>query len=116
MVLGIEFSSHRDAMFFNFCIEKYCPKFENEPSMTTVRRQHEFQKFKDELKALNGKYDFISRPMSFKKSGVSWFDPTTNTFIIDEIPDEIKNIIKQIGFKKKDLQKPEKAKPLYDII
>jgi hypothetical protein len=32
VILGIEFANERDALFFKFCIEKYCPKFENDSS------------------------------------------------------------------------------------
>jgi len=40
----------------------------------------------------------------------------TQKFNLNELPSEIKNLIKQIGYKKKDLLNPAKAKPIYDII
>lgn len=58
----------------------------------------------------------FSRPISFNKRDTAWYDPLTQKFNLNELPSEIKNLIKQIGYKKKDLINPAKAKPIYDII
>ena len=58
----------------------------------------------------------ISRPKQVIEKEASWYNRNTGVFNIDEIPKEVKNIIKQIGIRKKDLLNPERARPIYDII
>jgi len=77
---------------------------------------HKFEEFKESLQDANGSLELVSRPYTFVKRDTAWFDPLTQTFNLKELPSEIKNLIKQIGYKKKDLTNPEKAKPIYDII
>ena len=58
----------------------------------------------------------ISRPQTFTLADTKWFNPLTETFNIDEIPKEVKNLIKEIGYKKKDLKNRETAKKLYETL
>jgi cupin superfamily acireductone dioxygenase involved in methionine salvage len=84
--------------------------------MSKTQQNYKFEEFKKSLTEANGTLELVSRPLSFKKRDIAWFDPLTQTFNLKELPSEVKNIIKQIGYKKKDLLNPEKAKPVYDII
>lgn len=58
----------------------------------------------------------LSRPVKCTEKGIEWYDSLTNTFNLKEMPSEIKNIIKQIGYKKRDLLRADKAKPIFEII
>ena len=55
-------------------------------------------------------HNYISRPETFSVKETAWFNPLTETFNLDQIPKEIKNLIKEIGYKKKDLKNKEIAK------
>lgn len=108
MVLGVEFAEIQDALFFQILINKYCPKFDHDKIS-----KHEY---KEQLLAKNGMTKQFSRPISCKTSGDTWFNIGTQTFIIEQIPWEIKNLIKAIGYRKKDLIKPDTAGPIYKIL
>lgn len=60
--------------------------------------------------------EHLSRPVKVTLRDAEWFDPLTQTFLLDEMPSEIKNLIKQIGWKRKDLLSPLKAKQIYDVL
>ena len=59
---------------------------------------------------------YISRPTSVTQKETPWFNHITQTFNLEQLPNEIKILIKQIGIKKKDLKNPDKAKSFFDII
>jgi ketol-acid reductoisomerase len=58
----------------------------------------------------------ISKPLSFEKKEHAGWDPKTQTFIMNEIPKEIKTLLKKAGFKKKDLKSKETALAIYEIL
>lgn len=58
----------------------------------------------------------ISRPLSFEKKEHAGWDPKTQTFILNEIPKEIKQLLKKAGFKKKYLKSKETALAIYEIL
>ena len=58
----------------------------------------------------------ISRPLTFEKKEHAGWDPITQTFIMTEIPKEIKSLLKKAGFKKKDLKSKETALAIYEIL
>ena len=109
MVLGLEYSRPRDALFFSTLICQMCPKSD---SMDPA----ELAKVADARFNVPDVSQFISRPVSGKEAGVPWFNNITGTFNLAELPDEIKIMIKQIGIKKKDLLRPQTAKPIFDIL
>lgn len=63
----------------------------------------------------NPSYD-ISKPYSFERKEHAGWDPVTQTFILNEVPQEIKHLLKKAGFKKKDLKKKETALAIYEIL
>ena len=58
----------------------------------------------------------ISRPLTFEKKEHAGWDPMTQTFIMSDIPKEIKTLLKKAGFKKKDLKSKETALAIYEIL
>ena len=58
----------------------------------------------------------ISRPISFEKKEHAGWDPMSQTFILADIPKEIKTLLKKAGFKKKDLKSKETALAIYEIL
>ena len=111
MVLGIEFSSKTDAKLFHLLVNKYCPKIDADSDQDA---------FIYDVKEKQGmepiEHMYISRPQTFTLADTKWFNPLTETFNIDEIPKEVKNLIKEIGYKKKDLKNRETAKKLYETL
>ena len=77
MVLGIEFSSKKDAMFMQMLIKKYCPKMQGNDQdafIQTVKEKQGIEPFE------NGQ---ISRPISFDVRETAWFNSLTETFNVD---------------------------------
>ena len=58
----------------------------------------------------------ISRPIIFEKKDHAGWDPVSQTFLLNDIPKEIKNLLKKAGFKKKDLKQKETALAIYEIL
>ena len=54
--------------------------------------------------------------MTFEKKEHAGWDPLTQTFIMSEIPKEIKTLLKKAGFKKKDLKSKETALAIFEIL
>jgi len=50
-----------------------------------------------------------------RKEHAGW-DPVSQTFILNEVPKEIKILLKKAGFKKKDLKKKETALAIYEVL
>lgn len=63
----------------------------------------------------NSSYD-ISKPLSFERKEHAGWDPISQTFILNEVPKEIKMLLKKAGFKKKDLKKKGTALAIYEIL
>ncbi len=58
----------------------------------------------------------ISRPLTFEKKEHAGWDPKTQTFIMSEIPKEIKTLLKKAGTKKKDLKSKDTALAIFEIL
>lgn len=58
----------------------------------------------------------ISKPLAFERKEHAGWDPTTQTFILNEVPREIKHLLKKAGFKKKHLKKKETALAIYEVL
>jgi hypothetical protein len=54
--------------------------------------------------------------LTFEKKEHAGWDPITQTFILSDIPKEIKTLLKKAGFKKKDLKSKETALAIYEIL
>lgn len=87
MVLGIEYSRPRDALFFSTLICQMCPKSDS-------MNPDALKKLADERAGVPEVSQFISRPVSAKEIDIPWFNHITQTFNLAELPDEIKIMIK----------------------
>ena len=58
----------------------------------------------------------ITKPLFFEKKEHAGWDPKSQTFILNDIPKEIKTLLKKAGFKKKDLKSKETALAIYEIL
>ena len=63
-----------------------------------------------------GDGNYFSKPIKCKNNETAWYNPVTQTFNLEEIPNEMKILIQQIGYKKKDLKNPKTAKAIFDIL
>jgi hypothetical protein len=54
--------------------------------------------------------------LTFEKKEHAGWDPLTQTFIMSEIPKEIKTLLKKAGFKKKDLKSKTTALAIFEIL
>ena len=50
-----------------------------------------------------------------RKEHAGW-DPLTQTFILKEVPTQIKQMLKRAGFKKKDLRKQKTALAIFEVL
>ena len=115
VVIGIEFSNFMDADFFRILIHKYSVQNDREPDQMAFSVKHDLKyTVNEEQKKCGLGVDQISRPISCLKKDAAWFDTIADVFILNLIPQEIKTLIKQIGYKKKDLVTPETARQIYD--
>ncbi|CDW79346.1 neural wiskott-aldrich syndrome protein [Stylonychia lemnae] len=103
--IGIQFANVHDASVFRNLILQYSIKSENVAD--TVKEQ--------KSKLGNQNYD-ITRPLLFERKEHAGWDPVTQTFILNEVPKEIKILLKKAGFKKKDLKKKETALAIYEVL
>jgi len=58
----------------------------------------------------------ISKPVYFERKEHAGWDPVTQTFILNEVPTEIKQILKKAGFKKKDLKQKDTALAIFEVL
>ena len=58
----------------------------------------------------------ISGPLGFYKREFKGWDPISQTFNHNEIPNEIKSLLKKAGLRKKDLKKKDTALLVFEIL
>ena len=108
VVVGIQFANVHDASLFRNLVNSYSFKCETPSQLQDLIKS-------EQQKLGNPSYN-ISRPVSFAKKEHAGWDPMTQTFILGEIPKEIKTLLKKAGFKKKDLKMKETALAIYEIL
>eukprot|EP00350_Pseudokeronopsis_sp_OXSARD2_P011232 CAMPEP_0170564854 /NCGR_PEP_ID=MMETSP0211-20121228/75283_1 /TAXON_ID=311385 /ORGANISM="Pseudokeronopsis sp., Strain OXSARD2" /LENGTH=203 /DNA_ID=CAMNT_0010884857 /DNA_START=14 /DNA_END=625 /DNA_ORIENTATION=- len=105
VVVGIEFSDTSEASSFEKLIEKYSFKADNVPLL-----------IKEESLKVGVQNLEIGRPTTFSKEEHAGWDPISQTFIINELPKDIKVMLKKAGFKRRDLKNKETALAIYEIL
>jgi hypothetical protein len=106
ILVGIQFSNVHDASCFRNLIQTYA--FKCTGNLNDV--------VKDQKSRLGNPSYGISRPSTFEKKEHAGWDPITQTFIMSDIPKEIKSLLKKAGFKKKDLKSKETALAIFEIL
>eukprot|EP00347_Sterkiella_histriomuscorum_P002362 403368446 len=101
--IGIQFANVHDASVFRNLIHTYSFKGDK---VEEVLMEH---KSKLGISAVQ-----ITKPLVFQRKEHAGWDPSTQTFILNEVPREIKQLLKKAGFKKKHLKKKEIALAIYE--
>lgn len=63
----------------------------------------------------DSKYE-ISLPRAFEKTSHIGWDPKKNTFIMDQVPDDVKSLLRKHKIKKKYLKDQKLAPAIFDIL
>lgn len=63
----------------------------------------------------DAKYE-ISLPRAFEKTSHIGWDPKKNTFIMDQVPDDVKSLLRKHKIKKKYLKDQKLAPAIFDIL
>mmetsp|Transcript_41555 Transcript_41555/g.30546 ORF Transcript_41555/g.30546 Transcript_41555/m.30546 type:complete len:252 (-) Transcript_41555:603-1358(-) len=105
VIVGIEFSDSSEASAFEKLIDRYSLKAESVPEL-----------IKEESQKVGAQNLDIKRPTSFSKEEHAGWDPITQTFILNELPKDIKILLKKAGFKRRDLKNKETALAIYEIL
>ena len=108
VLVGIQFSNVHDASLFRNLVNTYSFKCDNPGELQDLIKS-------EQQKLGNPSYN-ISKPLSFAKKEHAGWDPVSQTFLLNEIPKEIKTLLKKAGFKKKDLKSKETALAIYEIL
>ena len=87
MVLGLEFSRVKDALYFSTLINQFCPKCDRPVDS-------ELQYLAQEVFQTEEENRCFSRPTNCTQVDLPWFNTITQTFNLKEMPQEIKIIIK----------------------
>ena len=106
ILVGIQYSNVHDASIFRNLIQTY--SFKCTSTLADVVKEQQ-------SKLGNPAYN-ISRPLTFEKKEHAGWDPKTQTFIMSEIPKEIKTLLKKAGTKKKDLKSKDTALAIFEIL
>ncbi len=102
IIMGVEFASVYDASTFKKFVNNYSLKGSNQDVIDSER-----------LKM--GKTNY-TKPFSFERKEHAGWNPNSQTFQLDQVPHEIKNLLKKAGFKKKHLKSKDMALAIYEIL
>ena len=104
-MIGLEFANVHDASTFKNLVQTYSYKGENIDEVV-----------KEQEKRVGIDNPEISKPNFFERKEHAGWNPSTSTFALNEVPKEIKLLLKKAGFKKKDLKSKETALAIYEIL